>query len=660
MFKFKSLSGRLLFWFGLVSVITIFIVGYVNYYYSSNTVLKMEFDKLTTARDIKKEKIINYIDNIFKNLDLNKEIFKSAFSKLKVYHDSGGGEANEDFKTKTKEYEKIYSEIDPLFRKYREIYNYADIYLICSDHGHVMYSTGQGDDLGTNLGVGDYKNTRLAELWKIIVRTKKPAIVDYSNYNGEICFFTGIPLYSSENDLLGVVAVKIKANFMNSIAQQQIEGMGETEETYITGTDLLLRTVPLLAGTEDVILKKTIDTEAARSAAKDMAGTDFIMDYRGKMVLSSYSNMGMNEKFDTDFDWLIINEIDGKEVFEPVKKQRNVTLICGLVLFILIMIMAFFISQSISKPLKIMAKEMIEVGTGNLTAPITVIKSEDEMGVLTREFDNMVSSLRAQSIEIKEGVNVLSSAVSQILAASSELTTSSSETAASVSQTSATIDELKQTAELSNQKAKELSSASQKAADVSSQGKEVTEETIKGMENIKEQMESIAESIIKLSEQSQSIGEIINTVNDLAEQSNILAVNAAIEAVKAGEHGKGFSVVAQEVRSLAEQSKQAIKEIRVILNDIQKATGAAVMSTEQGSKAVDKGINHSLIAEESIMALADNIIESANEAIQIEASSNEQKNRNRAGKPCNKQHKRRNRTKCRKRKTTKRCRQVPK
>ena len=137
-------------------------------------------------------------------------------------------------------------------------------------------------------------------------------------------------------------------------------------------------------------------------------------------------------------------------------------------------------------------------------------------------------------------------------------------------------------------------------------------------------MESIAESIVKLSEQSQSIGEIIATVNDLAEQSNILAVNAAIEAVKAGEAGKGFSVVAQEVRSLAEQSKQATGQIRHILNDIQKATTAAVMATEQGSKAVDLGVKQSSQAGEAIMTLSSSVIEAAQSSIQIEASSHQQ------------------------------------
>ncbi|MCJ7679209.1 MAG: methyl-accepting chemotaxis protein, partial [Candidatus Aminicenantes bacterium] len=108
------------------------------------------------------------------------------------------------------------------------------------------------------------------------------------------------------------------------------------------------------------------------------------------------------------------------------------------------------------------------------------------------------------------------------------------------------------------------------------------------------------------------------------EQTNLLAVNAAIEAVRAGEQGKGFSVVAQEIKALADQSKQATKRVRIILNDIQKATGKAVMATEEGSKTVDAGAKLSVQSGENIQALADAIAEAAQAASQIAASSQQQ------------------------------------
>ena len=226
--------------------------------------------------------------------------------------------------------------------------------------------------------------------------------------------------------------------------------------------------------------------------------------------------------------------------------------------------------------------------------------------------------------EMREGANVLASSASEIVATTSQLASGAAETASAVSETTATVEEVKQAAGISSQKAKYVSDSAQKVSQVSQSGRKSVENSIQGMVRIQEQMESIAESIVRLSEQSQAIGEIIASVNDLTEQSNLLAVNAAIEAAKAGEQGKGFAVVAQEMKSLAEQSKQATAQVRTILGDIQKATSAAVLATEQGSKAVDAGVKQSTEAGESIRLLADSIVDAAQAATQIAASSQQQ------------------------------------
>ena len=147
---------------------------------------------------------------------------------------------------------------------------------------------------------------------------------------------------------------------------------------------------------------------------------------------------------------------------------------------------------------------------------------------------------------------------------------------------------------------------------------------IEGMHAIQQRMETIAESIVHLSEQCQAIGEIIAAINDLADQSNLLAVNASIEAAKAGEEGRGFAVVAQEVRNLAEQSKQATTQVKTILRDIQKATTGAVMATEEGGKAVASGVHQSEETGKAIEKLSSSIENAAQAAIQIAATSQQQ------------------------------------
>ncbi|MCL5024402.1 MAG: PAS domain S-box protein [Nitrospirae bacterium] len=233
-------------------------------------------------------------------------------------------------------------------------------------------------------------------------------------------------------------------------------------------------------------------------------------------------------------------------------------------------------------------------------------------------------NLRQVMLEVQESVNILAPASAEILSTTTQVASSVTETATAVNETMTTVEEVKQTALVSSQKAHYVSKTAQETAQASHTGQKSVEESIELMNRIREQMASIAESIVRLSEQSQTIGEIIATVNDLAAQSNLLAVNAAIEAARAGEQGKGFGVVALEIRNLAEQSKQATGQVRTILGDIQKATSAAVLATEQGSKAVEAGVKQSSQAGDSIRVLAESIVEAAQAATQIVASSQQQ------------------------------------
>lgn len=268
-----------------------------------------------------------------------------------------------------------------------------------------------------------------------------------------------------------------------------------------------------------------------------------------------------------------------------------------------------------------MARVAEQISNGDLTVEV---KPKSDKDVLGKAFAVMVEKLRRIIGEMQESIGVLSSSAQQIVATTTQVAAAATETAAAVTETTITVEEVKQTAQLATQKAKYVSESAQRAAQVSDSGKKSAVDSIEAMKQIREQMESIAESIVRLSEQGQAIGEIMLTVNDLAEQSNLLAVNASIEAAKAGEQGKGFAVVAQEVRNLAEQSKQATIQVRGILNDIQKATNAAVMVTEQASKAVESGVKQSVQAGESVQKLGESIAEAAQAATQIAASSQQQ------------------------------------
>ncbi len=337
---------------------------------------------------------------------------------------------------------------------------------------------------------------------------------------------------------------------------------------------------------------------------------------RYKKIRSIAEELGSNAEKNA----LIDVQISGQKVENAV----ILFVIIGIISIVVSIMMTLYLNRIIANPLKGIAAIAKRVSDGDLTVGVQQSNRNDEVGILIKSVKVMVDNLKNVTKEIFDGVNVLAVSTNEVLASTAQVASGAAETATAVSETTTTVEEVKQTSQLSAQKSKYVSESAQKAAQVSQSGKRAVEETIEKMNKINEQMELIADSIVKLSEQSQAIGEIIATVNDLAEQSNLLAVNAAIEAAKAGEQGKGFTVVAQEVKSLAEQSKQATGQVRTILLDIQKATSNAVMSTEQGSKAVEAGIKQVKESGEAIRMLSDSITEASQAATQIAASSQQQ------------------------------------
>lgn len=288
------------------------------------------------------------------------------------------------------------------------------------------------------------------------------------------------------------------------------------------------------------------------------------------------------------------------------------------------LLMVWLMTSTISTPIVAVTAVAERVAAADLTVRIDATERADEVGALHRSLATMLQNLRELNGDLRQGFGVLATSSTEILATVSQVAASAAETAAAVSETSTTAEEVKQTAYVSTQKAKAVQETALRTAAVSEAGRKAVGETVEGMDRIRQQMESIAESVVRLSEQGQAIGEIIATVGDLAEQSNLLAVNAAIEATRAGEYGKSFAVVALEVKGLAEQSRQATAQVRTILMEVQKATTAAAMATEQGSKAVAVGVRQATEAGESIRALAASVNEAAQAATQIAASSQQQ------------------------------------
>ena len=263
------------------------------------------------------------------------------------------------------------------------------------------------------------------------------------------------------------------------------------------------------------------------------------------------------------------------------------------------------------------------VGSGDLTVRLQP-SGDGQLDAVGTRLNTMVGSLGEMSGRVREAASSMSAATSEILAAVSQHTASTAEQSSAISQTAVTVEEVRASAEQASKRAQDVAKQAETSAQVSDDGSRTVEHLVAGMTEIRDRVQEMARNILALSQQTQLVGDITATVNDLADQSNMLALNAAIEAAKAGEQGKGFAVVAAEVRTLAEQSKQATAQVQSILGEIQRGTNQAVQATEEGTRVVESGVDLAQRSGDVIVQLAGTIRETALAAQAIAASAHEQ------------------------------------
>ena len=207
-----------------------------------------------------------------------------------------------------------------------------------------------------------------------------------------------------------------------------------------------------------------------------------------------------------------------------------------------------------------------------------------------------VAISRDVSRRLTDVIDRLGTSTTEMLAVTSQVAAGAVQTATAISEAATTVDEVRQTSLLSSQKATSVSDSAQTADQVAEAGRKAVTETLAGIQRIQSQMAVVADSVVRLSEQTEAVSEIISTSNDLAEQSNLLSVNAAIEAAKASEQGKGFGVVADEIKNLAMQSKQGVTQVRSILErhpggDRRRGDGRrAVGQGDRGGRAAGRRV----------------------------------------------------------------------
>ena len=529
------------------------------------------------------------------------------------------------------QYAALHKYYHPVIRDYKDKFGYYDIFLVDSKTGDIVYSVYKESDYATSLIDGPYAEAGIGQAFKLANAMTEPgqiSMTDFAPYlpsYEDSAVFIASPIFN-RNKKVGVLIFQAPIDRINSVmtydAHWEKSGLGKSGEVYLVGNDKKMRSESRLlledwalyesaisglselnkAEKQSILSKQTsiglmpVHTEGVERALAGDSGSGIFRGYHGVDVLSAYASLDISGQ-----EFVILSEIYVEEAFESSiilgKQTFALSLLCVVIAAGISTVVAVVCAKAFTAPILALVDTVTEIQSeGNLSQRLKVAGSKDELSqgavainLLLSQFQSTISSLCGTIGLLKQAATDLSKSTEAMQHSASDQQKETNKVGGAASQLVASI---KQVAESSEQSV----IASKSAQDVGESGEALVKTSIALTRDLASGVLKISSGLETVAKHSEEIGSVLGVIQGIANQTNLLALNAAIEAARAGEQGRGFAVVADEVRTLAQRTHASTEEINAMISTLQEGVAQAV-GIAQG------GVNEANVAVEEVEKL---------------------------------------------------------